>query len=305
MQRHAIWVLVLTAVLAFPGLEVANAEVKLGLILAAHGSPAPPWNAPVLALEEEVQALLSDTGSSPFTSTRVAMMEFAEPTIASVIEDMEREGVERALVLPLFIAPSGHSVYDLPAILGLYSDPQMRSQLQEEGIAIASTSIHLTVGPTLNYGSLLRDVLLERTRELSKNPQSEGIVLLAHGDHRFAPIWESTCQEIGSFICARTGITEFDFAFVEVGQSFIQEGVPAILGVTERCERTLVLGLFLSMGVKSMAQSSEISIGRMSFRAAEILTDHDIVFASQGLLPSQQVATWIAARATEWVNVRR
>ncbi len=304
MRRHAIWVLILVAVLAFPGLEVANAAVRLGLILAAHGSPAPQWNAPVLALEGEVQALLSEAGPSPFISTRVAMMEFAEPSIASVIEDMEREEVERALVLPLFIAPSGHSVYDLPAILGLYSDREMRGQLQEEGITVASTSIHLAMGPTLNYGSLLRDVLLERTRELSTEPQSEGIVLLAHGDHRFAPIWESTCQEIGSFICAHTGITEFDFAFVGVGQSFIPEGVAAILGVTERCERTLVLGLYLSMGVESMAKSSELSVGRMSFRAAETLQDHDIVFAARGLLPSRQVARWIAARAIEWANER-
>ena len=305
MQRHVLWLLILTTALAFPGLEVADAEVRLGLILAAHGSPAPQWNAPVLALEEEVQALLSETGPSPFTSTRVAMMEFTEPSIASVIKDMEREGVERALVLPLFIAPSGHSVYDLPAILGLYSDREMRSQLQEEGIAIVSTSIHLTLGPTLNYGSLLRDVLLERTRELSKEPQSEGIVLLAHGDHRFAPIWESTCEEIGSFLCAHTGITEFDFAFVGVGQSFIQAGIPSILGVTERCERTLVLGLYFSMGVERMAQNSELSSGRMSFRAAEVLEDHDIVFASQGLLPSRRVSRWIAARSTEWANERR
>ena len=271
MRRHVLWLSILAAVLGFLSPE----------------------------------ALLSETGSNPFASTSVAMMEFAEPSIASIIKNMEHEGIESALVLPLFIATSGHSVYDLPAILGLYSDREMHSQLQEDGIDVASTSMHITMGPTLNYGSLLRDVLLERTRELSREPQSEGIVLLAHGDHHFAPIWESTCREVGSFICAHTGITEFDFAFVEVDQSFIPEGVPAILGVTERCERTLVLGLYLSMGVESMAQNSELSIGRMNFRAAEVLGDHDIVFASQGLLPSRHVARWIVARAIEWANELR
>jgi hypothetical protein len=285
--------------------EKLNGPEKLGLIITAHGSPAPQWNEPVLTLEGEVRALLNESGNNPFVAIRVAMMEFAEPTIEAVITDMELQGVQRVYVVPLFIAPSGHSVYDLPTILGLYSDQEMRDQLREEGIGLVSTDIRITLGPTLDYGSILEEVMLDRLRELSVRPQSEGIVLLAHGDHRFRPIWESVCRRIGVYICAHAGIPQFEFAFVEVGQSFITEGVPAILRVAKRCERTLVLGLYLSMGVGGIAQSSTISVGGMSFQGTAALEEYDIGFASQGLLPSERLASWIALRSLEWAAGQR
>ncbi len=285
--------------------EKLDGREKLGLIIVAHGSPAPRWNEPVLALEGEVRALLNESGNNPFVAIRVAMMEFAEPTIEAVITDMELQGVKRVYVVPLFIAPSGHSVYDLPTILGIYSDQEMRDQLQEEGIELVSTDIRIMLGPTLKYGSILEEVMLDRLRELSVKPQSEGIVLLAHGDHRFRPIWESVCGRIGAYICAHTGIPYFEFAFVEVGQSFITEGVPAILRVAKRCERTLVLGLYLSMGVDGIVQSSTLSVGGMSFQGAAALEEYDIAFASQGLLPSERLARWIALRFLEWATGQR
>jgi hypothetical protein len=200
--------------------DALHGEHRLGLLLAAHGSPRPQWNEQLVALESEVRALLNVKDSSPFRMIRVGMMEFAEPTIASVLQDMELHGVQEVYVLPLLIAPSSHSVFDLPAILGLYSDSRIRDQLQAEGNTIAATNMRVTLGPTLNYGAVLKEVMLDRARDLSREPQSEGIVLLAHGDLLFAPFWESLCQEIGFFVCAHTGIPTFDFAFVEMGQTF-------------------------------------------------------------------------------------
>lgn len=285
--------------------RATHAGEKLGLIIVAHGSPAPQWNEPVLTLEGELQALLNESENNPFVAIRVAMMEFVEPTMETVITDMELQGVQRVYVIPLFIAPSAHSVYDLPTILGLYSDQEMRDQLREEGIRVASTDIRITLGPTLDYGSLLEEVMLDRVRELSVKPQSEGIVILAHGDRRFTPIWESVCHRIGSYVCAHAGIPCFEVAFVEVGQSFTSEGVPAILRVAKQSERTLVLGLYLSMGADGIARSSNVSVIGTSSQEGATLAGHDVVFASRGLLPSPRIAKWIALRAEEWAAEQR
>ena len=303
MRRLTI-ILVLVVLVTTCYYSAPYAREKLGLILAAHGSPVPKWNEQVLQLEDEVTALLNETGRNPFHAIGVGMMEFAEPTLAAVIADMERQGVESVYVIPLFIAPSSHSVFDLPTILGLYSDNKMLQELQREQIKVASTRMRITVGPTLNYGSVQKEIMLERAQELSTKPGSEGIVLLAHGDHLFEPVWESVCRDIGNYVCAHTGIPVFDFAFVEIGQSLLPEGIPAILGVAQRCKRTIVLGLYLSVGVEGMVQGSTLSVGRMTFRAKEMLADHDVVFASCGLLPSKRVSTWISSRAIEWSTWR-
>ncbi|MCD4760792.1 hypothetical protein K8R42_02755, partial [bacterium] len=100
----------------------------------------------------------------------------------------------------------------------------------------------------------------------------------------------------------QTGIRGFEYAFVEVGQSFIPSTVPAILGIADRCERTLVLGLYLSMGTAHMAHNSEHSIGQMRFRATDALGDHNLVYSTHGLLPSPHLSGWIVARANEWIS---
>lgn len=279
-----------------------SAREKLGLLIIAHGSPMPQWNTPVLKLEEEVKIIFSKRGNNPFQAIRVALMEFNEPSINTVIEDLETIGVDKVYAIPLFIAPSGHSLSDVPTILGLYSDREMIEGIKKEGTVVVDTKMKITVGPTLHFGNTLKEVMLDRVKEVSTAPDSEGVVLLAHGDTRFEPIWVSICREIGSYICAKTGISYFDYACVEVGQSFIAEGVPVILRAAGKCKKTIVAGLYLSLGVENMAQNSFLKTGMMEIKSEQILTDKNIHFTKQGLLPDERISKWIVDRAMEWVE---
>ncbi|MBC8204279.1 MAG: CbiX/SirB N-terminal domain-containing protein [FCB group bacterium] len=281
------------------------AKQKLALLIIAHGSPSPQWNEPVLRIEQEVESVMSERGDNPFDAIRVAMMEFSEPSISTVMEELEKTGIQKLYALPLFIAQSGHSLYDIPTILGLYSEREMTRAIEEEGIGIIDTRIKITMGPTLNTGDVLKKIMLDRVKELSDSPDSEAVVLLAHGDPDFEPIWDSVCGDIGSYICSRSGIDYFNYAFVEVGQSFITEGAPVILKTAEKCETTIVVGLYLSMGVEYMANNSMLNIGRMNIESREMFVDKNIHFARRGLLPDKRVSEWIVDRALEWVETMR
>lgn len=295
--------LIIVAVLIMVALTSAAAAAgdRLGLVLVAHGAPMPSWNAPVLALEDEVKVLLAEAGDNPFDEVRVALMEFTEPSIHTVIGDLEKAGIDRVYVLPLFIAPSGHSLFDIPAILGLYSDLEMLEELRGEGIEIVDTDIRLTVGPTLSYGDILKTIMLDRVKEMSVDPGSESLVLLAHGDASTEPVWEALCNEVGVYVCARTGIEYFDHALVEVGQSFATEGLGVIAQAAEHAERTLVVGLYLSMGVENMAKSAMVRSGMMTISAEDVLKDKEILYGGRGVLPDPRVAAWAVERAGEWL----
>lgn len=301
MERiRALLLLLISVILLSTG--IVYAQEKLGLVIIAHGSPMSQWNTPVLKLEGEVRNIMSEEGKNPFSEIKVALMEFNEPSISTVIKDMENRGIDKIYSIPLFIAPSGHSLYDVPTILGLYSDKEMIVCIKEEGISIVNTKIKITIGPTLNIGSVLKEVMLDRVKELSTEPDFEGVVLLAHGDTRFEPIWASMCREIGTYICAETGIKYFDYAFVEIGQSFISEGVPVILKASDRHKKTLVVGLYLSMGVDKMALDSTLSIGMMKMESKDIFIGKNILFAKRGLLPDKRISEWIADRAMEYIT---
>ncbi len=294
--------MLLTIIVGILSPKVISAQEKLGLIIIAHGSPMPQWNAPVLELGEEVKKMMSERSDNPFSEIRSALMEFNEPSINTVIKDLESAGVDKVYAIPLFIAPSGHSLYDVPTILGLYGNREMIEEIQEEGINVVDTKIKIAIGPSLNAENVLKEVMLDRVRDLSTAPDSEGVVLLAHGDSRFQPIWDSMCREIGSYICGVTGIRYFDYAFVEIGQSFIADGVPVILKTADKCKKTIVVGIYLAMGVEDMAQNSILDIGGIKIESKKIFAGKNIHFSKRGLLPDKRISAWIVDRALEWAE---
>lgn len=267
---------------------------KLGLLIIAHGAPQKEWNRPVLNLEKDVKQLISKNGENPFCKIKVALMEFNEPSIYTTVKEFEKHSIEKIYALPIFIAPSGHSVFDIPTILGLYKDNKILNQLKEEKIKVVDTNIKISLGPTLNYGNLLKEIMLDRVKELSLNINNESLVILAHGDKNYEKIWSDLCREIGSYICGKTGIKYFNYAFVGVGQTFTVNGVPKILKANEKYKKTIVQGLYLSMGVKNMSK-----------RYQGIFKGKNIVFSNKGLLPDKRVSEWIVNRALEYAKKKR
>ncbi len=75
----------LMAVLLFLLSIIVYAQEKYGLIIVAYGSPMPQWNEPVLKLENEIKTIMIQKGNNQFSAIRVALMEFREPSITTVI----------------------------------------------------------------------------------------------------------------------------------------------------------------------------------------------------------------------------
>jgi len=285
-------------------LSICNivAQEKLGLVIIAHGAPIPQWNKPVLDLEKEVKSIISEKDDDPFTAIRVAFMEFNKPSINTVIKDFERIGIDKVFALPLLIAPSEHSIFDIPTILGLYNDKDVLNEIRKEGTDIVNTNIRITVGPTLKDSDVLKEAMLDRVNELSISPNTEGVVLLGHGDEHFEPIWASMCREIGNYICAKTGIEYFDYAFIEIGQSFASEGVTTIKRAIKKKQAIIVIGLYLSMGVENIANTSTSFIMDKKIETKELFADKNVRFANRGILPDKRISEWIVNTALEWLG---
>jgi sirohydrochlorin ferrochelatase len=270
-----------------------------GLLLVAHGSPASAWNQPLLDLEKQVQR---DFGKQPFHAVRLAFMEFTEPTVADGVRALEAAGCDRIIVVPLLIAPSSHSHSDVPALLGLYADEHVQAALREEGAEPIRSRLPMTVTPTLDHGELFEQVLLERVRALSDDPGNEALVVLAHGDEGFEPIWNSRMQRLVTYLCGTTGITYGDYAFAHVGQAYGLHGVPTVAAAAQHRKRVLVVGCYLSMGTTGMHQRFMHTPRSRAFPMPNPLEGKDVVTADAGLLPSPLVARWIIQTATQALN---
>ncbi|HID21670.1 MAG TPA: hypothetical protein EYP14_04640, partial [Planctomycetaceae bacterium] len=160
---------------------------KTGLLVIAHGARSKHWNEPVIELGRRVERLALESGE--FSAVRTAMLELTQPDIPTAVEELQRAGCERIVAVPLFIAPSGHTLFDVPAVLGIFFSPELKAALNREGLTTARPSVPVVLTETLGE-ELLAEFVLSEVRRLSKQPEDEALVLLAHGSHDHGPLVE-------------------------------------------------------------------------------------------------------------------
>ena len=261
------------------------------------------WRKPVLALEQTVRDRLAERGITDFDYVRVAMMEYTEPSVASVLKDCEKEGIDTVFALPLFIAPSSHSEEDLPNILGLKFTPSVREELKEEGTEFVHTDMKIVLGPTMYSTDILEKIMYERVMAMSKTPADEAVVILAHGDPERIGFWNELLQRTADYIKENSSITYTDGELVAMGMYMADDLEKILENAAAQKKRILVQGVYLTSNVKSMAHR----IGMLEKQKPLEKKGVEIVYGDQGILPgSTAVLTdWIIDRALEWAAAQK
>lgn len=85
--------------------------MTVGVVLFAHGSRDPEWAAPFRLLQGLVESRL------PAAHVALAFLESAPPALPEAIDSVVARGATSVLVVPLFLAPGGHTRRDLPPLV--------------------------------------------------------------------------------------------------------------------------------------------------------------------------------------------
>ena len=278
-----------------------TANAKTSLVIIAHGSPMASWRKPVLALEHKVDSIVKAQGIKDFNHVRVAMMEYTEPTVASVVRDCEAQGADTIFALPLFIAPSSHSEEDLPNILNLKFTPGVRAELAEEGTQMVNARSRIILGPTLYSTDIIEKIMLNNVKRMSKDPKNEALLLLAHGDPERIGFWQMLLYRTCEYVKENTGIDYADGELIAMGTGMDKEVIPMLEKAAKAKKRVLVQGIYLTSNIASMAQRNN-----MEQKQAHITKDGkaEIVYSNEGILPNatEEVASWIVDRAKEYLK---
>jgi sirohydrochlorin cobaltochelatase len=83
-----------------------------GVILIAHGARDQRWLEPFIKMRAELEQKLRPR------KIALSFMEFSRPTFAEAASELGREGVQRVLVVPIFLSGGGHVANDIPALVG-------------------------------------------------------------------------------------------------------------------------------------------------------------------------------------------
>lgn len=283
--RLGVLTLILTSVLA----AVASpARAEPGLLLVAHGSGRPEWNQPVLDFGAQVAEAARKGGR--FKAVRTAMLEAAQPDVPTAVAELESAGCDRIIAVPLFIAPSGHTHFDVPAVLGVYASPKTAAVLAEEGVEAARPSVPITLTQTLSQSDVLKHYALDQVRKLSRSPDQEAIVLLAHGDPEHELLVDRLMRQVATHCCGASGIRYADWAYVGVGQGYLDGGVAAVRRALDHRSRVLVVGLYVGLTASRMHQRRVAAIGQREprgdpFDGRDVVLSDEAIISHPSLLP--------------------
>lgn len=299
MFTAMVWLLVVCHIAS------AGQVDRPGLLIIAHGSPAKVWNQPVLEQEQKVREGFGR--DNPYTKIKVVFMEFAEPNVADGLEELQAAGCTRIVVVPLLIAPSSHSHWDIPALLGIYGDPEIEAALREEGLRLVRPKVPVTLTPTMAHSDVIEKIVLKRVRQLSRDSKNEALVLLAHGSEAIPSAWERFLKRTVTYACGQTGISYGDWATIAVGQEY-DRAVAAIQEAAEHRDRVIVVGVYLSLDAGRIHNRWLARVDKQApgmHGTGNSLQGLDVQFAEQGLLPDALVTEWIVETAREQIKCHR
>lgn len=80
-------------------------------ILFAHGARNPDWARPIEAIRDTMLA------RAPGQRIELGFLEFLAPSLAEAIDRLASEGERAIVIVPIFMAHSGHTKRDLPVLL--------------------------------------------------------------------------------------------------------------------------------------------------------------------------------------------
>lgn len=180
------------------------ATKKIGILLVNHGSVAKSWRQMLLNVEDDVKEKLLSNPKISKVST--AFMEYTEPSIATRMKEFDAEGYDEVVVVPIFLTVSSHYSHDIPVILGVSADPKAKEyMIGKEKIEVYKANARVTITPPLDYSTILKKNVERRVKALSKNPDNEGVLLVAYGDAKYNQQWEEMVDEIGKYLKIKTG----------------------------------------------------------------------------------------------------
>jgi sirohydrochlorin ferrochelatase len=202
------------------------------------------------------------------------------------VDRLERKGVERLVVVPLLVSSHSEVYRQYQYLFGLRDTaewPEAGKPLRLE--------VPVAMGQALDDHHLVAEVLLERARELSRQPSEEQVILLAHGptSDEDEQIWLQHLDQLAEFVHQQGGFAQVDtFTFRDDAPKTVRdEAVRELRSAVQegsRHGRVLVVPVLIAQG-------------GVEHKIPQMLTGLSYAFSGQALLPHENVEAWIAEQA--------
>ena len=182
------------AIAAWSTAAFAQTPAKSGVLLLAHGGSA-EWN------ERVAEVVKAVDGSMP---TEVAFGMASRASIQSAVDKLAARGVTEIVAVPLFVSSHSSVITSTEFLLGLRKEAPKdlaifaKMNHRSHGAPAAdhaahhgppaadpaspvTTTLKIRMTPALNRHPLIGAIVADRAKSISKAPENEAVILVAHG----------------------------------------------------------------------------------------------------------------------------
>lgn len=203
--------------------------------------------------------------------------------LQAAVERLERRGVQRLVVVPLLISSSSEVMRQFQYLFGARAHGPWEAMVRP-----LTLQVSVLMTSPLDDDPAVAEVLLERTRWLSRSPQEEAVVLVAHGptsdddDAR----WHETMEHLAAAVRTMGGFRAvIPVTMRDDAPTAVQEAATARMrAIVQECSqrgRALVLPLLIARG-------------GVEAKIPKRLAGLAYVYRGEALLPHPTIAHWLA-----------
>ena len=176
----------------------ASAE-SIGVLVLAHGG-SEEWNRTV---HQTVEAAKLDAPTAVVFGMGMHPGEVA--TLREAASHLQDHGIERLIVVPLLISSHSEVYRQFEYLFGL----REQAAWPEAGTPVA-LRVPVVMAPALDDDAVLAEILLDRAKALSKQPEQETVILVAHGpnEDRDNQRWLENMQQASEAIKQQLGFRD-------------------------------------------------------------------------------------------------
>ena len=256
---------------------------RVGILVVAHGGTN-RWDAAVRKAVKQAKLKMP---------VEVALGMGMHPHEAKgfqvAADRLERKGVERIVVVPLLVSSHSDVYRQFEYVFGA------RTEAAWPEVKPLRLEVPVVMGGALDADPVLVDILLERAKALSRQPEKETVILLAHGPNDDADNerWLADMRQLEGAIKTGGG-------FHEVKSLTLRDDAPK--AVQERATQQLRQAVQRA-GEQGRALVVPLLIapGGIERKIPERLAGLSYQFSGQTLLPHPKLAGWIARQARQLI----
>ena len=280
------------------------AKSKTGVLLLAHGG-SPSWN-------QEVRNVAADVGND--FPIEVAFGMATKRTMQAGIDKLQAQGVTSIVTVPLFVSSNSSVITSSEFLLGLRKDAPKDLAIFAKmdhgdggGHDTHSTSakpidpttpvesrVPITMRPALNADPIVADILMSRAASISKDPENEVVIIVAHGpvSDETNRLWLSDMAKLADVMKAKSKYGRIEYLT-------IRDDAPEPIRLQATTE-------FRALTEKALAEKSNVlivplllSFGGIEAGVRKRLDGLDYTMAPQALLPDARIAAWVRKSINE------